>query len=258
MVKRVACDHGHGLYTKGKRTPDGKQEWLFNQEVGKACMNRLKQYDAVEVIRLDDPTGKEDVSLNRRTDKANRFGADILVSIHHNAYMGKWGNHTGTETYTYIGNWPYAERLAEELHQRVLNVYGLRDRGLKKANFHMLRESTMPAVLLEMGFMDSTVDIEILSDKRKLAKAGVAIADGIADYLGLTLKQADQARIQITDLNPGKIEMLSRYFMERHWWADVDFVQGVPKVITGTLSKGMQKDFEKWLNARGWNYQLIH
>src|SRR5690606_14365196 len=139
--------------------------------------------------RLDDPTGKSDVPLKARTDKANKAKADVLVSIHHNALAGKWGTHGGSEVFTYIGNWPDAERLAKLVLDRILKAYGLKSRGLKKANFHMVRESAMPAILIEGGLMDSTVDTKKIRDDKVLDAAGKAIAEALAVYFGLKKKK---------------------------------------------------------------------
>ncbi|MFD1203612.1 N-acetylmuramoyl-L-alanine amidase [Sporosarcina contaminans] len=187
MVK-VALDAGHGINTPGKRTPDGEREWSFNSKVIAAAIKYLKDYPNVEVLRLDDPTGKTDVPLATRTNKANKWKADILISMHHNANTGKWGSWTGTETYTYTGSWKNAERLAAIVQKKMVAVYGLRDRGLKKANFHMTRESAMPAILIEGGYMDSTIDIVKLRDDKILDAAGKAIAESVAEYFGLKKK----------------------------------------------------------------------
>ncbi|RST56917.1 LysM peptidoglycan-binding domain-containing protein [Siminovitchia terrae] len=196
MVK-IAIDAGHGGFgvTPGKRTPAGEYEWDFNNKVVLAAIKYLKQYQGVSLLRLDDPTGKTDVPLITRTNKANSWGADILISGHHNANTGRWGEWTGTETYTYLGNWPQAEKLAAIVQRNLVQAYGLKDRGLKKADFHMLRESKMPAILTEGGYMDSTIDVKKLRDDKVLDAAGKAIADGVAEYFGLkidTSKPADK------------------------------------------------------------------
>nr|ADF97539.1 PlyM14 [uncultured phage] len=189
MTKIIAIDAGHGLNTPGKRTPDNEREWSFNNKVTLAAIKYLNDYEGVKIVRLDDPTGKSDVPLKARTDKANKAKADVLVSIHHNALTGKWGTHGGTEVFTYLGNWPDAERLAKLVLDRILKAYGLKSRGLKKANFHMVRESAMPAILIEGGFMDSTVDIKKMRDDKVLDEAGKAIAEALAVYFGLKKKK---------------------------------------------------------------------
>jgi N-acetylmuramoyl-L-alanine amidase len=189
---KVVIDDGHGGFgvTPGKRTPDGEFEWSFNNQVGLAAIAELNTYENVKVLRTDDPTGKTDVPLKTRTDKANEFKADVLVSIHHNASKGVWGTWTGTETFVMdpAANNPNSLKLAKEIHPRVVKAMGLKDRGIKAENFHMLRESNMAAVLVEGGYMDSTIDIKKLRDDNVLKAEGQAIAQGIAAYLGLKKK----------------------------------------------------------------------
>jgi len=188
---KVAIDAGHGGFgvTPGKRSPANEYEWDFNNKVVVSAIKYLKAY-GIDVLRLDDPTGKTDVSLTTRTNKANAWGADILISCHHNANTGKWGEWTGTETYTYVGKWTDAERLAGLVQKRLVNAYGLHDRGLKKADFHMLRESIMTAILIECGYMDSTIDIKKMRDDRVLEAAGKAVADAVAEYFGIEDKSS--------------------------------------------------------------------
>lgn len=184
----VAIEAGHGINTPGKRTPDGEREWTFNNKVVVSAIARLNQYNGVNIIRLDDPTGQTDVPLINRTNKANNAKATILVSFHHNADKGVYGSHGGTETFTLNKSLPETERIARILHNKIVPVYGLRDRGLKKKDLHMLRESHMTAVLLEGGFMDSLTDIGVLRNPDILKRAGIALADGIAQVYGLKLK----------------------------------------------------------------------
>lgn len=192
MAKVVAIDAGHGINTPGKRTPDGEREWSFNKVVAESIIKELGNYD-VKTVRLDDPTGKTDVALSTRTNKANHAKADILVSCHHNANTGTWGSWTGTETYSYPSS-ANGEKLAQAVHPHIVKAYGLRDRGLKTANFHMLRESNMPAILIEGGFMDSAIDIKKLRDDGVLKKAGKNIAKGIVEYLGLKKASSKPAK----------------------------------------------------------------
>lgn len=189
MVK-IALDAGHGMNTAGKRTPDGEREWSFNNKVLLACVAKLNTYQDVQILRLDDPTGKTDTPLAARTNQANRWGADVLVSIHHNALAGKWGSHGGVETYTNDrpGANPKSIEIAKAIHTGIVKAMGLRDRGLKKKNLHMLRESHMPAVLPEGGFMDSTTDIGALRSDARLKAQGEAIAEGLATYYKLVPK----------------------------------------------------------------------
>ncbi|WP_052123933.1 N-acetylmuramoyl-L-alanine amidase [Ureibacillus manganicus] len=185
MIK-VGFDAGHALTTLGKRTPDNEREWTFNDKVAKAFANELALYQRVTSRRFDDPTGQRDISLQERSDGANQWGADYYISFHHNANTSRWGDWTGVETYVYLGNKSTTSgKLAAAIHPAVVNAYGLRDRGIKEANFHILRETNMPSILIEGGFMDSRIDIKKLRDDQVLEKVGRMVAQNFANFVGL-------------------------------------------------------------------------
>lgn len=197
MAFKVGGCAGHGGYvtlvpktyaTAGKRTPDGEPEWTFNDKVIRAFEDELLKYENVEFMRFDDRTGKTDVPLKTRTDGANAWGADIYISFHHNANTGKWGTWTGTETFTQTGVGGKAVELAKLVQPAIVEAYGLRDRGLKTANFHITRETRMPAILIEGGYMDSLIDIVKLRDDKVLENAGRKVAQAVAQYANLKKK----------------------------------------------------------------------
>lgn len=220
MVK-IAIDAGHGMNTSGKRTPDGEREWSFNNMVVLAAIERLKQYSGVEILRLDDPTGKTDVSLRNRTIKANAWGADVLVSVHHNALAGKWGNHGGVETFVHPTGSRSSYAIADAIQPRIVATMGLRNRGIKQKNLQVLRESNMPAILTEGGFMDSMTDIAALRSESKLKMQGESIADGLAVYF--KLKTDAKTNVQF---NPSTSASVSTHGQKR----------GSATVIVPTLS----------------------
>lgn len=189
MVK-IALDAGHGINTPGKRSPDGEREWTFNNAVLLACVERLNTYQETNILRLDDPTGTMDVPLTTRTNKANGWKADVLVSIHHNADKGIWGSHGGVETYVQEQTASKASKdIAALIQPRIVNAMGLRNRGVKSKNLHMTRMADMPSVLTEGGFMDSTVDINAMRDNDRLKAQGYAIAEGLAIHFKLKKKE---------------------------------------------------------------------
>jgi N-acetylmuramoyl-L-alanine amidase len=194
MVFKIAFCAGHGgnNSTPGKRTPDGEYEWNFNNEVALAFEGAIKQYEGVELLRTDDRTGKVDIGLSARTNKANAWGANIYISFHHNANTSKWGNWGGIETFVYTSPSAGALKLAAAIHPKFVKAYGLTDRGIKRENLHIVRETHMPAILLEGGFMDSVVDIKKLRDHAVLKAAGYAVAEGVAEYAGLKKKVVAQ------------------------------------------------------------------
>ncbi len=188
MIK-IGYDAGHGLNTPGKRTPSDEREWTFNDKVARAFAAELALYEGVTTKRFDDASGKTDVPLQTRTLNANTWGANYFISFHHNANTGKWGDWTGVETFVYTGNKnKRSGQLAATIHPALVKAYGLKDRGIKEGNWHIVRETKMPAILIEGGFMDSTIDIIKLRDDAVLTNAGKLIAQALAAHLKLTKK----------------------------------------------------------------------
>lgn len=224
MVFKVAVDAGHGRNTAGKRTPAGEREWTFNDAVVRALIAELNTYANVEILRVDDPTGNTDVPLSTRAQKANAFNADVYVSVHHNANTGNWGTWTGSETFVMEGTTASmkAMALAKAVHPKLVAAMGLKDRGIKAANFAVLRETKMPAILTEGGYMDSTIDILALRSSAKLKAQGQGLATGIAQYGGLKKKAAAVP----TPAKPVEQVSNKALFRVRKTWADADTQKG--------------------------------
>lgn len=193
---RIAIRAGHGgsNSTPGKRSPDNEYEWNFNDAVVRAAIAKLNEYENVEILRVDDASGKTDVPLKTATDRLNAWKAEAFVSVHHNANTGSWGAWTGVETFVYTNASAQSHALAKAVHPRLVDAMGLRDRGIKQANFHDLRESNCPAILTEGGYMDSTIDIVKMRDSDVLRKAGEAIALGLVEHFGLKPKVVTEVK----------------------------------------------------------------
>lgn len=195
MAKKLVLDAGHGMGTAGKQTPDGIHEWELNNKVALAIARQLADYD-VEIYRTDDITGKTDISLYDRVVKANQIMPDVLVSIHHNAYTGSWGTHTGVEAYYNLNRKnDFEKTLATEMAAGIAANTGLKNRGAKTAAFYMLTPNPkIAAVLTEGGFMDAIIDHPIITS----AKGQEAYAKGVSDVLikrlGLTKKTGQDER----------------------------------------------------------------
>ena len=120
------------------------------------------------------------IGLSERADFANQLDADFFVSLHHNA-----GGGTGFESYVYPGTQDgETGRKQTIVHETVINflsTFELRDRGKKEANFAVIRETTMSALLLENLFLDSNYDASLLKDPVFLDGLSDAIAKGIAN-----------------------------------------------------------------------------
>ncbi|MDQ0174361.1 N-acetylmuramoyl-L-alanine amidase [Bacillus chungangensis] len=186
---RIAIDAGHGNNTPGKRAPDDSmREFHFNSVVAKYVVEELRTYQGVLVEITHDPSGIRDIPLKERTDKANRWGADAFVSIHANAVGSAWSNANGIETYVYTSKPAGAVALATKVQAALIASTGLRDRGVKVANFHVLRETKMDAILVECGFMDNPAELALLKSDSYRRKCAQAIVSGLAKQFGLKKK----------------------------------------------------------------------
>lgn len=203
-VVKIAIDAGHGLSTPGKRItlkgyPDTR-EWSLNSRIADKLEALLKSYNC-EILRVDDRTGKTDYSLANRVKKANEWGADIYISIHHNAGInGRSGG--GTVVYWYSNK---AERAtqAKALYDAVVARTGLvgnRSSKVIKKGFYVVKNTKMKAFLIENGFMDSTTDVPIILTEDHATKT----TKGLFTFLvrELQLNETGSAPVQTPVVTP--------------------------------------------------------
>ncbi|UTI42090.1 N-acetylmuramoyl-L-alanine amidase [Niallia sp. RD1] len=187
---KIMLDAGHGYNTAGKRTVDGTmREWEFNSKVAHYVNEALKGYENVSTKYAHDTTGKTDVSLTTRTNNANSWKADVYVSIHANANgNGKWDSASGIETYVYTSKPKEALALANKVQDELVKVTSRKNRGVKTADFHVLRETHMTAILCECGFMTNKEEAALLKSDSYRKKVANAIVSGLAKQYGLKKK----------------------------------------------------------------------
>src|SRR5690606_31785540 len=119
----------------------------------------------------------------------NAWGAGVFVSIHANAYGdGGLDDAKGIETYVYTTRPEAATKLADAVHRELIRAAGRPDRGVKSANFHVLRETRMTAILVECGFMTNREECELLKSDAYRRKCAEAIVAGIVETYGLKKK----------------------------------------------------------------------
>ncbi|MBE6750499.1 MAG: N-acetylmuramoyl-L-alanine amidase [Ruminococcaceae bacterium] len=194
---KIALNAGHGLYTAGKRClksidPNETREWSLNSRICRKIEEKLARYTGYELIRLDDISGETDVALKKRTDKANEFGAQFYLSIHHNAGI-KGGEGGGVIAIVYPRVDNTTLEWQKELYTAVIEQTGLkgnRSVPLSKQDLHELRESNMPAVILECGFMDSRIDTPIILTENFADSVAEACVSVLVKRGGLTLKKS--------------------------------------------------------------------
>ncbi|MBQ9757084.1 MAG: N-acetylmuramoyl-L-alanine amidase [Clostridia bacterium] len=134
-------------------------------------------------------------SLQARVDLAHTSFADLFISIHCNIGNGVG---TGTETYCFqLGG--YSARLAALVQDKISESTGLYDRGVKTANFFVTKNTIMPSILIETGFMDNDNDMKILATEDGQEKIAEAIADAVWDYDMMEPLQIDVAEEEDND-----------------------------------------------------------
>lgn len=184
---KIMLDAGHGYNTPGKRSPDGMHEYEYNRAVAIHARNLLWNYQNVTVHFAH--SDQEDVPLQERTDKANSLNVDVYVSIHANAFgSGGWNNVGGIETFVHPSRPPIAYQLAQKIQRNLVAVTGLDDRGVKTADFHVLRATRMDAVLAECGFMTNRNEARLLRSDTYRRAVAEAIVKALADQYKLVKK----------------------------------------------------------------------
>lgn len=178
MSKKIVIDSGHGGNDPGAEGY-GLQEKNINLDIALRLREKLTHFADITMTRSSDAV----VSLSERAEIANRIGADYFLSIHVNA-----GGGTGFESYTYVNSSAESERIRSIIHKDVTAYYqvnGFPDRGMKKGDFAVLRETDMPAVLLENLFIDTPADASKLKDPVFRANVAQVTADGLIKALNL-------------------------------------------------------------------------
>lgn len=193
---RIAIDAGHGMTTAGKRSPDGAlREFQFNGATAAYIEQQLMQMTTpdnakVEVMFTHDPSGATDVPLATRVRQANLWGADMFLSVHANAFGSGWNDANGIETFVAKVSTKQTVKLAEAVQRELVAATGRRNRGVKSEDFYVLRQTTMPSILVECGFMTNREEAALLMSDEYRRQCARAIVDGVAEVHGLSIKQA--------------------------------------------------------------------
>lgn len=204
MIKNIILDFGHGgIDSDGKYTTSPYKmhkfdngeiayEGLLNRQIGGhvyTCLRSHSDLNVICTVKEDDP---RDLSLSYRVRVANSFAPKetIFISIHCNASTNH--NASGFELFTTKGT-TKSDELAENIADSVEHLYqdlsinlrydfsdGDKD---KESDFHVLRKTKCPAVLLECGFFDNMKDFKHLKDPLFQANLGSFIYTGILKYI---------------------------------------------------------------------------
>ena len=172
----VIIDPGHGGPDPGAIGINGLQEKGIVLDIGNQVAASLQRQGIQALLtRADD----RDLDLEPRVQMAEQSNATVFVSIHANAISLSRPDISGLETYYHESGLG----LAKIIHQNVLQMTGVGDRGVRKARFYVLRKTSMPSVLVEVGFVTGRDDASRLSNPAYRTQMADAIARGILQYL---------------------------------------------------------------------------
>ena len=188
MPIKIYIDQGHNPrdFNTGAEG-NGYFEQDITYDIGKRLYEYLED-DPEFTPRLSRPTEdtilgtSNSTSLTERVREANRWGADVFLSLHTNAAANPAAN--GAEALIYSRSLPVPLGLAENILEELTLVTGIRNRGIiERPGLYVLRRTNMPAVLVEMGFITNASDAELMVNSPNLFALG--IYRGIRKYYGL-------------------------------------------------------------------------
>jgi N-acetylmuramoyl-L-alanine amidase len=175
---KVVIDPGHGDFDNGATSITGRYEKDFNLSMGLKVFALLKQVPQIQpyLTRSDDTF----ITLAGRTSFANNLPADVFVSIHGNAFPNN-PDVNGVETfYNRSGE---SVTLANIMHAQLLKSTGFADRNVRFGDLHVIRETTMPAVLLEVGYLSNAMNESMMYTDGFQNRVAQSIVDGIKQFL---------------------------------------------------------------------------
>ncbi|MBD8037067.1 N-acetylmuramoyl-L-alanine amidase [Solibacillus sp. A46] len=178
--KRIFIDPGHGGHDPGAIGANSKEaENVLAVAIALEKKLKAQGYE----VKLSRRTNVY-VTLNDRAKIANEWGADIFISFHDNSAVNKTA--TGFETYIFNGSVSTNTiKLQKAIHEYIVRGIGLRDRGMKRANFAVIRLTKMPAVLIEYGFISNLNDERIIAFE--IEKQARLTYEGINNYFGVKI-----------------------------------------------------------------------
>ena len=191
--RAIFLDPGHGGSDSGA-VSNGLREKDLTLSVYNKVSSRLASlgYSVLTSRNTD-----KDVDLVSRADQANKSNADMFLSIHFNA--GGRGASYGIETYYYKARPEYtpainkdkhndperlekSRKLAQKIQQSLVSKTGAYDRGVKRETFAVLRETSIPSILVELGFIDNREEANKIKTNEYQEKLADGIVDGIVEY----------------------------------------------------------------------------
>ncbi|MDG3135676.1 GBS Bsp-like repeat-containing protein [Streptococcus suis] len=194
----VYIDPGHGGRDSGA-SYGGVHEKTLALSVSNKLRENLLQY-GINVLMTR--TGDYDVDFKtERSRMTNASNADLFISIHFNATGAGVSNATGIETYWYQYDPEYQPKINKEMHnnptrlaeseilankvqESLIKETGAVNRGVRRETFAVLRETAIPAILVELGFMDNPSELQVIKQDSYHTRLAKALAQGVMNWYG--------------------------------------------------------------------------
>ncbi|NQN62617.1 N-acetylmuramoyl-L-alanine amidase [Streptococcus suis] len=194
----VYIDPGHGGRDSGA-SYGGVHEKNLALSVSNKLRENLLQY-GINVLMTR--TGDYDVDFKtERSRMTNASNADLFISIHFNATGAGVSNATGIETYWYQYDPEYQPKINKEMHnnptrlaeseilankvqESLIKETGAVNRGVRRETFAVLRETAIPAILVELGFMDNPSELQVIKQDSYHTRLAKALAQGVMNWYG--------------------------------------------------------------------------
>lgn len=275
MIK-IVIDPGHGGRDSGA-TGNGLKEKDLCLELSLKLRDKLEKYDCgLKLTREKD----EYVSLSDRASLANEINADLFYSVHINGHSNEDAH--GYETFIHSSNPSHTRKIAEKIHVPLADYWlknGSVDRGIKTANFAVLRLTSMPAVLVENGFLTNRKNAELLKDEEFKSGLVKAMEKGVVEAMNLEGKQTeDKTKTKIKGKPQATIKQAQKWARERDahqrfidvapiYWKigkeigirpEVAYAQSAKETAFGRYGGVVSPDFNNWAGIKvregGGNY----
>lgn len=224
----IAIGDGHGIETAGKRTPPFANGSVMKEnEFNSAVVNYLEaelKRNGFKVLQTAPESS--DTPLSTRAKRANQAGADLYVSVHANAFGSTWNDANGVESWIYSAKDAKTYDAAKKIQSELIKATGLKDRGIKESgdNLGILRDTKMPAVLVECGFMTNRSEAELLKNDFYRRKCAEAICKGICKYYGVNytsgVNEVPEKRYNKVDELPYGRDVIERLINEGVLYGD--------------------------------------
>jgi N-acetylmuramoyl-L-alanine amidase len=215
--KRIMVDPGHGGGDAGARGPAGTKESMVNLGVSLKLRDKLVDLGAeVRMTRDTDrkvshPDATQREELVARVKLANEWPAQVFVAVHANSATDPAAH--GTETYHSRNASKKSMEMAANVNEEMVKATGFRNRGVKAANFHVIKNTNMPAILVETGFVSNPVEELHLIDPEMQDKMAQAITNGIESSFGLNSNRHESTFADLGRVTPPPVEKPEEFLL---------------------------------------------